>query len=278
VTSKLQAAVVMLCMSSYSAAATTSIGSVSAQGEMHVDGYAVAGNATLFDGSTVETDSAAAALRLDKDVRITMATGSRGTLYRDRLVLEKGKSEAALPAHFEIDANSLHVTSSQAGSRAVVTVNSNNSVEVASLSGDLQIANSGGLVLARVTPGHALSFAMDAGLSTSFASRGVITEENGHFYLIGENDVKYEVVGKNLTKYVGQKVVVTGTLNSATAATGGAAYTVTASTVVVNGALAGFAGLGLGTQLLIGGVIVGGSAALATGVYLAVTTKASASI
>jgi hypothetical protein len=277
--SKLQAAVVMLCMSSYAAAGTPSIGSASAQGQMRVDGYSVEGNATLFDGSIVETDNAAAALRLDRNVRITMASGSRGTLYRDRLVLERGKSEATLPAHFEIDADSLHVTSALPGSRAVVTVNSSDLIEVASLSGDLQVTNAGGLVLARVAPGHSLSFAMKAGTSTSFASKGIVSEVNGHFYLTAsDTGVRYEIVGKNLSKYVGQKVLVSGSINSTTAAVGGAAYTVTASSVVVNGALAGFAGLSLGSQLLVGGIIVGSSAAVATGTYFAVTSTPAASI
>jgi hypothetical protein len=265
-------------MSSYAVAGTPSIGSASAQGQMRVDGYSVDGNATLFDGSVVETDHAAAALRLDKDVRITMATGSRGTLYRDHLVLERGQGEAILSAHFEIDADSLHVTSAQPGSRAVVTVNSADSIEVASLSGDLQVANAGGLLLARLTPGHSASFAMAAGSPTSFSSKGIFSQENGHFYLTGENGVKYEIVGKNMTKYVGQKVLVTGSINSTTAAVGGATYTVTASSVIVNGALAGFAGMSLGTQLLVGGVVVGGAAAIATGTYFAVTSTTPASI
>ncbi len=277
-TSRLQAAVVMLCMSSYAVAGTPSIGSASAQGQMRVDGYSADGNATLFDGSVVETENAAAALRLGKDVRILMATGSRGALYRDRLVLERGKGEATLPAHFEIDADSLHVTSAQPGSRAVVTVKTANSIEVASLSGDLQVANAGGLLLARIAPGHSLSFAVGAGSYTTFVSRGIVSEENGHFYLTGENGVKYQIVGKNMAKYVGEKVLVTGSVNSTAAAAGGAAYTVTASTVVVNGAVAGFLGMGLGTQLLVGGAALGGSAALATGVYVAVNPSTPASI
>jgi len=46
----------------------------------------------------------------------------------------------------------------------------------------------------------------------------------------------------------------------------------------VNGAVAGFLGMGLGTQLLVGGAALGGSAALATGVYVAVNPSTPASI
>ena len=67
-------------------AGTVAIGTASARGDMRVDQYKVNGNATLFDGSVVETDQATADLRLDKGVDITMSTGSRATLYHDHIV------------------------------------------------------------------------------------------------------------------------------------------------------------------------------------------------
>ena len=51
------------------------------------------GNATLFDGSVVETSQASADLRLNKGVEITMSPASRGTLYSDHLVLQQGPSQ-----------------------------------------------------------------------------------------------------------------------------------------------------------------------------------------
>src|SRR5665213_2037084 len=61
---KLQVAAILLCMLSYAAAGTVSIGTASARGDLRVDSYLVKGNATLFDGSVVETGQTTANLRL----------------------------------------------------------------------------------------------------------------------------------------------------------------------------------------------------------------------
>jgi hypothetical protein len=55
---KLQVVMAVLCMLSNAAAGTVSIGTASARGDMRVDSYMVKGNATLFDGSVVETGEA----------------------------------------------------------------------------------------------------------------------------------------------------------------------------------------------------------------------------
>ena len=63
---KLQAVFVIFSMLSYAQAGTVVIGTASARGDMRVDSYMVKGNATLFDGSVVETGQATADLRLNK--------------------------------------------------------------------------------------------------------------------------------------------------------------------------------------------------------------------
>src|ERR1019366_9619255 len=85
-------------------AGSVAIGTVSARGDMRVDQYKVNGNATLFDGSVVETDQATADLRLDKGVAVTMSTGSRATFYRDHLVLQNGMSELTSASPFQVEA------------------------------------------------------------------------------------------------------------------------------------------------------------------------------
>src|ERR1035438_5823148 len=81
----LQVIALLLCTLPYAAAGTVAIGTASARGDIRIDRYTVNGNATLFDGSVVETEQATADLRLDKGVQITMSTRSRGTLYRDQI-------------------------------------------------------------------------------------------------------------------------------------------------------------------------------------------------
>src|SRR6202035_1142736 len=97
----------MLLTCSYAMAGSTAIGTASARGDMRIDGDSVKGNATLFDGTVVETGQATAALRLDRGIEIKLATGSRGTLYRDRIVLQQGTSEFAPSGPFYLEANGL---------------------------------------------------------------------------------------------------------------------------------------------------------------------------
>lgn len=99
----LLAVTILLCSSYFAAAGTVSIGTASARGDMRVDSYMVRGNATLFDGTVLETGQATADLRLDKGTQITMSTSSRGTLYRDRLVLQQGESEMTASGSFQLE-------------------------------------------------------------------------------------------------------------------------------------------------------------------------------
>lgn len=246
---KLQLIAVLACMLSYAAAGTVSIGTASARGDLRVDSYTVKGNATLFDGSVVETGQASADLRLNKGTEITMANGSRGTLYADRLVLQKGESELSASSPFQLEASGLHVTPNQPNSRAVVSVRSENTIEVASLNGSFGVTNSNGALLANVLPGRSISFAMQAGGdSTAFSGVGRVIMEDGNYYLVNQADQKVLLTCGNFSNYVGKLVTITGTLEGT-----GAASKICVSTIST------FKGAGL-TQLdkwLIGGAVVG---------------------
>ncbi|HWG20369.1 MAG TPA: hypothetical protein VG225_07540 [Terracidiphilus sp.] len=144
------------------AVASTAIGTASTRGDIRVDGYAVSGNATLFDGTAVETSQATATLRLDKGTQIKLGTGTLGTLYRDHMILQHGKSELASSNSYQLQASGFHVTASEPNSRGVVTVNELGAIQVAAISGSFQVTNGNGLVLAKVVPGTAQSFSSGA--------------------------------------------------------------------------------------------------------------------
>lgn len=267
---KLQVVVVLACMMSYmmsyATAGTVAIGTASARGDMRVDSYMVKGNATLFDGSMIETGQATADLRLDKGTEIMMATSSRATLHRDRLVLERGQSELAANSTFQLDANGLHVTPIEPDSRGVVSLRDGNTVEVATLKGSFGVTNTKGVLLASVRPGHVVSFAMAAGNpGDPFMAVGIVSSENGHYYLTTAEGTKYELVGKDFQKYVGKKVELTGTLQSgALAPAGGASLTITVSTIGINGAVGGISAT---TGWIIAGTIVGAGTGVGVGLY-----------
>jgi hypothetical protein len=93
--------VLSFLLSSVVALAAPAIGIVTASGHFNVEGSQVWGNATLFDGTVVETSTASSELALRNGVKVQLAAGSRARIWQNRLVLEKGIAQLAAPASFE---------------------------------------------------------------------------------------------------------------------------------------------------------------------------------
>ncbi|HKF47019.1 MAG TPA: hypothetical protein VKB38_06635 [Terracidiphilus sp.] len=265
------------------ALASTAIGTASARGDLRVDGYSIVGNATLFDGSAIQTNVATATLRLDKGTEIKMAGGSLGTLYRDHMVLQHGKSEMATSDRFQMDAGGFHVVPTQPGARGVVAVSGLGNIEVAALNGSFQVTNGSGKVMGKVVPGTPKSFADEGAGSVSVT--GKVSRVNGHYYVTDSNgaihefigkDADQETVNKGFDKWVGKTVTISGSIDTAAAATGGAVNVIDVSNVnKTTGAMAGAAGGGsngwTGADLT-AGIIEGGAALGALGWGLYATT------
>lgn len=249
---KLQVTAVLICFLSYAEAGTVSIGTASARGGMRVDNYAVKGNATLFDGSVVETDQASADLRLNKGVEITMSAASRGVLYKDHIVLDRGQSEVTSSGSFQLEANGLRVVPSAPRSRGIVSVKSGNTVEVASLDGNLGVTNEQGIVLANILPGNSFSFAMQAAGTSDFSGVGVVSFDNGTYYLSTDTNTRYVLTCKDFRNFVGDKVVAAGVLQGG----GNGAAMLCVKTMNINGPTA----MSSKTKWIIAGVAVGAGA------------------
>jgi hypothetical protein len=234
---KLQTVLALSFMASYASAGTTVLGTASVRGNMRVDGYTVRGDATVFNGSVVETADASASLRMGHGVDITMSKSSRGTIYRDHFVLQRGASELTAPASFQLEANGLRVSSAAPNTVGVVTVTPQNAVEIATLSGSFAVRDGEGLLLSNVLPGRPLTFAMQTEASTSpqfISTVGLLDYQNGQYYFTTDDNVKYVLTGTDqLQKFVGDKVVVTGMFNSA-APPAGTAGTIAVKTIYVN--------------------------------------------
>jgi hypothetical protein len=261
---RFQVVAALLCMVPYASAGTVSIGTASARGDMRVDSYVVKGNATLFDGTVVETGQATADLRLDKGTQITMSTSSRGTLYRDRLVLQQGKSMLAASSSFQLEANGLHVTPNMPNSLGVVSLKEGNTVEVAALNGSFGVTNDHGVLLASIPAGHAALFAMQEGGEnpTAYSSVGTISYSNGHYFLTDSAAEKFEITCRSLRGYVGKEVALTGIVQTGATPTQDASSVVCAKAVsvyrgahltlfdkVVFGGTVGYAAAGVGLAI-----------------------------
>lgn len=242
---KLQGALAVLCMTTYAAAGTTVLGTASARGSLRVDGYAVQGNATVFNGSVVETQQATAVLRVAQGVDIELAKSSEGTVYRNRFILKRGKTEITDPGSYSLEANGLHVTAEKPHSVGIVALTAKHGVEVAALSGGLDVRDGKGVLLSKVVPGQPLAFAKQTQADTDqsqtniapqFLSMvGMLSLENGHFYLTSDNNVKFELIGKKqFRNYVGDKVVVSGHFQPV-ALPEGAVGTIAVKTIEING-------------------------------------------
>jgi hypothetical protein len=255
---KLQIAAILSCMLSYAAAGTVSIGTASVRGNMRVDSYVVKGNATLFNGSVVETDEATANLRLNKGTQITLSTNSRGTMYSDHAVLQQGQTQVIASNSFQLQANTVRVFPNQPNSVGVVSLKPDNTVEVATLSGSFGVSSNNGVMLANVHPGRIVSFAMQAaGASpTAFSGLGIVSFENGAYYLTTDEDVKYILTCHDSHRFVGDKVYVTGTVEAPAGQAPGVQGTMLCvKTMDVNGP----GGMSKGMKWLIAGLVVGGA-------------------
>lgn len=256
------------------------IGTASARGSMRVDGAPVVSNATLFDGSVVETDKATTALRLEKGVEVKLATASYAKLYRDRLILEKGSSEVMPGAGgFTVEANHLHVVPDKPYSRGVVSMVNATSVKVAVISGGFHVTTGSGFLLANIQPGSIMSFDDNGGQGATAPTTiiGCVTERDGKYYLVVPGGTEYLLTGNlaELKHMVGKPEKVTGSPdpnappNSNTIIMASHELAARGTLACPIGAAAGAAAAGVatGTWVVLGTIMVGAVAGTAVGVY-----------
>ena len=73
-----------------SPAATPAIGMAVANGSFQVDRMRMSGNASLFDGSVIETANSSSQIQLNTGQRLRLSSETRAKIYRNKLVLESG--------------------------------------------------------------------------------------------------------------------------------------------------------------------------------------------
>ena len=76
-------------------AATPGIGIAMSQGNIVINGASTAGDATIFDGNTLETRSATSRVRLTGGAELGLAADSRGAVFSDHVDLERGSARIA---------------------------------------------------------------------------------------------------------------------------------------------------------------------------------------
>ncbi len=269
-------------------AAGPAIGVATTSGDFQIDRSNVSGNASILDGSLIETGRTASELRLYEGTGMRLAGDSRAKVFLDRLVLEQGSAQVNARQGYAIDAAGLQV---QAAPRSAARIGLAGAgrVEVAALSGSVQVRNQTGVLLARVLPGQALAFTIQAaGAAPAVKLTGVLTVEDGHYFVTDQTaGVRVELVGNDLVRFVGKMVEVNGALDASVTAAAPASNVVNVISIrVVASAAKAAAAAGAGAKvgaaigshaLLIGGVAVAAAAAPAAIALTASDPKPSVS-
>jgi O-antigen ligase len=192
------------------------IGVAVTRGSLRVDDSTVSGNATLVEGTTVETQQDASSLQLTSGPHIALQAQSKGRVFGDHLQLERGVGELDRLIGYRVEARGLTIQPQTGSARARVALAGAHLVQVAALSGSFRVTNAKGLVIANLTPGAALEFdPQTSGQSEPWKLSGCLVSTAHHFTLTDDTtNVTVEVVGTGLDKEVGNKVDIRGALDS----------------------------------------------------------------
>jgi hypothetical protein len=197
-------------ISAIAIAASPAIGIVTASGHFTLDRSQVWGNATVFEGSLVETGSASSEVALRNGAKLQLGKDSRARILSDRVVMEKGIGQISAPESFEVNAANLRV---HTGGRLRVTIGEN--VQIASLIGSVRVSSASGILLAAIPAGRAMSFSPQSANGT-VTRAGCLLFKDNHYILQDENTQEVvELAGENLNKEVGNRVEITGTASTA---------------------------------------------------------------
>ena len=256
---KLQSAVSLLtcgCLVSL-AASPSNIGFVVTSGQAQVDGSVVRGNSTLFQGSLVQAGSVTSDLMLPGGSNLLLQPGSAVKVYRECAVLQNGTATQRGSQGYALFADGLRVSSLSPAGAVVVGVQDRSHLEVAAQGAAAEVRNRAGALVARLEPGKALSFAIQASsqgdpaqngpqqsptspaspqnssppasgqnpgvLGPQLSIHGILRKDHagryGHFLLTDlATNVTYELQGAGLDDLVGGSVEATGSVLATTVA------------------------------------------------------------
>jgi len=194
------------------AATTPAIGTVVANGSFQIDHTRVWGNATLFDGSLIETAAAASQVSLNQGVQLRLAAATRATVYEKKLVLESGYTQLDSGLNYEMEARSLRVAPAARGTVALVRMTESRKVVVAALQGAVRVSNAGGLLIANIEAGKSLEFEpQEAGAAAPTQASGCLLSKNNGFILAEQTaNLVLELKGSGLEQELGNRVEIAG--------------------------------------------------------------------
>ena len=136
---------------------TPTIGVASAIGTFTVNDAKVEGNANVFEGSQIKTGTASSRVYLQSGADLTLGINSAGTFFKDHVLLEQGATRVGGMNHYVIQAGPYRIQSAEPVSEAVVRL-ADGEVQIAALSGALNVFSTQGALLTRIGAGTASAF------------------------------------------------------------------------------------------------------------------------
>lgn len=216
---KLLAVGLICCSTAYAATSTTAVGTAVVRGDMRVDGNTVSSNATLFDGSVVETVDATVTLNMFTHSVVTLSPGSRAVAHDGYVQLDQGKLDVRPMCGFVVEANGVRITPNSPTSHALIYI-SNASASVESLDGEFIVLDDQGRVLTSIHVGHSQSFGSGEAAQTTpngtATYAGMLNSLDTHpiLTLVGpDSKTSYELRGRKADKVNRRMALVNGTIN-----------------------------------------------------------------
>src|ERR1019366_3081178 len=209
-------AFVLISVSAPPGSAADTIGFVYSGGNYHMDGVGVRGNATLFDGSTVETGDAAARVQLASGAGMWLAPGARATMSARGVRLLAGLGQFDAPPRDWLGGRAVRVASAQPRTTVRLALDETGGAVVTPLNGAVEVTNLRGVRVGELVQGRAVRFAGQAATQSTVSISGCLYGKGGRFALTdGVTNVPIRLTGHGLEQEVGHVVNVSGVEGSA---------------------------------------------------------------
>lgn len=282
-------------------AAGPSIGIAMASGSFRLDRAEVQGNASVFEGSEIQTAKASSRIRINSGARLELGSESRAKVFSSHAVLEQGAGQVA-SGTYALIARTIRVAS-DANASARVSLEGESAVTVSALNGPVRVTNSRGVLLAKVGAGNSLRFQPNAQQPDNWEVSGCLLKKGGKPIIVDltTNQVIEIRTDRSLSDF-GNRVTIKGSPVDGATPIAGASAVIWARSVTPVGpggclATAAAAGAdpiegakaagpapkapeakpsaGKSNKAIIAGVLIGGGAAAGIGIALGGKSKSN---
>lgn len=197
--------------------AQAQIGMVVSRGSFSIGGVPTSGTATIFNGDSLSTDTAASQVHLTGGADFVLAPHSSGAIFSDHVALQKGTLSGQVGPQYRVVTQGIILRPVAPGTEAEVQI-AESRVTVAIPKGQADIGSAHGALLSHMVPGQVISYQnLNRGSDeeTHVQALGVLDREDGH-YLIRDRftNVVSELSGSIPAAYLNKLVLVNGDLGT----------------------------------------------------------------